>query len=95
MPDLIAVLDSQNGTSIGTQDYRYGLRVTVLGIACDPRWTTAKGLDIGGPEAFGCVTRRKVQTNIELIILHRMKTNYTPIAEYLAPRSVIDDFRQD
>ena len=95
MPDLIAVLDSQNGTSIGTQDYRYGLRVTVLGIACDPRWTTPKGLEIGGPEAFGCVTTRKVWLNIELIILHRMKMNYAPIAKYLTPQSVIEDFRRD
>ncbi|KAL5514548.1 hypothetical protein ACEPAG_1864 [Sanghuangporus baumii] len=53
VPDLIAVLDSQNGASIGTQDYRYGLRVTVLGLSCDPRWTTPKGLEIGGPKAFG------------------------------------------
>ncbi|KAL5520937.1 hypothetical protein ACEPAF_2940 [Sanghuangporus sanghuang] len=53
VPDLIAVLDSQNGASIGTQDYRYGLRVTVLGLSCDPRWTTPKGLEIGGPGAFG------------------------------------------
>ncbi|KAL5478599.1 hypothetical protein ACEPAI_2783 [Sanghuangporus weigelae] len=53
VPDLIAVLDSQNGASIGTQDYRYGLRVTVLGLSCDPRWITPKGLEIGGPRAFG------------------------------------------
>ena len=55
MPDLIAVLDSQNGSSIGTQVYRYGLRVTVIGLSCDTRWTTPKGLEIGGPKAFGYV----------------------------------------
>ncbi|THH04846.1 hypothetical protein EW145_g5222 [Phellinidium pouzarii] len=53
VPDLIAVLDAQNGSSIGTQDYRYGLRVVVLGLACDPRWMTPEGLVIGGPKAFG------------------------------------------
>ena len=56
VPDLIAVLDSQSGSSIGTQDYRYGLRVTVIGLACDPCWTTERGLEVGGPVAFGCVS---------------------------------------
>lgn len=63
VPDLIAVLDSQNGASIGTQDYRYGLRVTVIGLACDPRWASAEGLEIGGPEAFGYVVTKLYMSN--------------------------------
>ncbi|KZT38595.1 putative Hydantoinase/oxoprolinase [Sistotremastrum suecicum HHB10207 ss-3] len=53
VPDLIAVLDSQSGSAIGTQDYRYGLRVTVIAMAGNPKWTTERGLEVGGPKAFG------------------------------------------
>ncbi|KZS88588.1 hydantoinase/oxoprolinase [Sistotremastrum niveocremeum HHB9708] len=53
VPDLIAVLDSQSGSAIGTQDYRYGLRVTVIAMAGNPKWTTERGLEVGGPRAFG------------------------------------------
>lgn len=98
VPDLIAVLDSQNGASIGTQDYRYGLRVTVIGLACDPRWASAEGLEIGGPEAFGyvvtklymCTSNKLNSDNFNLL---RMGLNYVPIAEYIAPKSVIDEYR--
>ena len=56
MPDLITVLDSQNGAALGTPDYRYGLRVTVIALAGHPRWTaTPEGLQCGGPGAFGYV----------------------------------------
>jgi DUF917 family protein len=54
VPDLISVLDTQSGRALGVPEFRYGLMVTVLGITCSPRWTqTKKGLDIGGPGAFG------------------------------------------
>ena len=54
VPDLIAVLDSQSGRAVGVPEYRYGLRVTVIGMTGSPRWTdTEKGLAIGGPRAFG------------------------------------------
>ena len=54
MPDLITVLDSQNGAALGTPDYRYGLRVTVIALAGHPSWTTTpEGLRCGGPAAFG------------------------------------------
>jgi len=52
-PDLIAVLDSQSGSSLGTHEYRYGLRVTVIALSGSPLWTTEKGLAKGGPAAFG------------------------------------------
>ncbi|KLO06736.1 DUF917-domain-containing protein [Schizopora paradoxa] len=57
VPDLITVIDAQNGSAIGTQDYRYGLRVIVIGLACDPRWASPAGLKLGGPVAFGLDTK--------------------------------------
>ncbi|KNG44127.1 duf917-domain-containing protein [Stemphylium lycopersici] len=53
VPDLIAVIDAQNGEAIGTPEYRYGLLVSVIGITASERWTSAKGIEIGGPKAFG------------------------------------------
>lgn len=54
VPDLIAILDTQSGRAIGVPEYRYGLRVTVIGMTGSPRWTdTERGLAIGGPRAFG------------------------------------------
>ncbi|KAI0711177.1 hydantoinase/oxoprolinase [Cerioporus squamosus] len=53
VPDLITVLDSQNGAALGTPDYRYGLRVTVIAMAGHPSWITPEGLKNGGPTAFG------------------------------------------
>lgn len=31
VPDLIAVLDNQSGAALGTPDFKYGLRVLVIG----------------------------------------------------------------
>ncbi|KAI1415888.1 DUF917-domain-containing protein [Hypoxylon sp. FL1857] len=53
VPDLITVIDAQNGEAIGTPEYRYGLLVIVLGITASERWTSERGLEIGGPKAFG------------------------------------------
>ncbi|KAH8591452.1 hypothetical protein B0O99DRAFT_719044 [Bisporella sp. PMI_857] len=54
VPDLICVIDSQNGEAIGTPEYRYGLLVFVLGIVASERWTsTPRGIEIGGPQGFG------------------------------------------
>ncbi|KZT25156.1 Hydantoinase/oxoprolinase [Neolentinus lepideus HHB14362 ss-1] len=53
VPDLITVLDSQSGSALGTHEYRYGLRVTVIGLAGHPLWSTKEGLKTGGPAAFG------------------------------------------
>ncbi|KAL0257168.1 hypothetical protein SLS55_007978 [Diplodia seriata] len=54
VPDLIAVLDTGAGRALGVPEFRYGLRVTVLGITASPQWTsTETGLKIGGPKAFG------------------------------------------
>lgn len=76
VPDLISVIDAQNGEAIGTAEYRYGLLVIVLGIAASDRWTsTERGIKIGGPESFG--------------INH---LQYKPLGKFVKPRSVIDEF---
>jgi len=53
VPDLISVLDSQSGSNLGSQDYSYGLRVTVIAMAGSPLWHSEAGLRTGGPAAFG------------------------------------------
>lgn len=69
VPDLISVLDAQNGRALGTPDYKYGLRVVstgisrvfshadqqiVLGVTASPQWTeTERGLELGDLRAFG------------------------------------------
>ncbi|KAI0200192.1 hydantoinase [Astrocystis sublimbata] len=53
VPDLITVIDAQNGEAIGTPEYRYGLLVIVLGIAVSDRWQSERGIEIGGPKSFG------------------------------------------
>jgi DUF917 family protein len=55
-PDLITVLDAETGEPITTETLRYGFRVVVLGIPCDPRWRTPEGLALVGPGYFGYET---------------------------------------
>ncbi|MEV4162057.1 DUF917 domain-containing protein [Nonomuraea dietziae] len=52
-PDLICVLDTDTGEPVTTEAMRYGLRVTVIGVPCDPRWTSPAGLELAGPRYFG------------------------------------------
>ncbi|RBR06380.1 hypothetical protein FVER53590_08186 [Fusarium verticillioides] len=76
VPDLVCVIDAQNGEAVGTPEYRYGLLVVVLGIAASDRWTgTERGIKIGGPETFG---------------LGHLK--FEPLGKYFKPKSVIDEF---
>ncbi|KAH8913122.1 hydantoinase [Coniochaeta sp. PMI_546] len=78
VPDLISVIDAQSGEAIGTQDYRYGLLVIVIGIAASDRWTgTQRGIDIGGPKGFG---------------FNHLK--FSPLGSYVKPVSVIDEYDQ-
>jgi hypothetical protein len=53
VPDLICVLDTDTGEPVTTEALRYGLRVSVLGVPCDPRWRTPEGLALVGPGYFG------------------------------------------
>ncbi|KAL4934878.1 hypothetical protein BDV06DRAFT_208116 [Aspergillus oleicola] len=76
VPDLIAVLDAETGTGLGTPEYKYGLRVMIIAIAASPRWTdTARGMAVGGPGSMGFED-----------------VKYVPIGKYSNPRSVIDAF---
>lgn len=52
-PDLICVLDTDSGEPVTTEAMRYGLRVTVIGVPCDPRWRSPGGLELAGPRYFG------------------------------------------
>ncbi|KAF5007701.1 hypothetical protein FDECE_5949 [Fusarium decemcellulare] len=76
VPDLVCVIDAQNGEALGTQEYRYGLPVVVLGITASEKWTsTPRGIEIGGPKGFGF-------NDLE----------YKPLGVFSKPRSVIDEF---
>ncbi|MFM9107920.1 MAG: DUF917 domain-containing protein [Chloroflexota bacterium] len=53
VPDLIAILDTERGDPITTENLRYGFRVTVIAIPSHPLWRTPEGLALGGPRHFG------------------------------------------
>lgn len=53
VPDLICMLETETGEPITTEQLRYGLRVTVLGIPCSDMLRTPQALDVVGPAAFG------------------------------------------
>ena len=53
VPDLITLLDIENGEPITTESLRYGFRVSVLGIPCNEKWRTPDGLALVGPRYFG------------------------------------------
>jgi DUF917 family protein len=55
-PDLITILDAETGEPITTESLRYGFRVAVLAMPCDPRWRTDAGLALVGPDYFGYET---------------------------------------
>jgi DUF917 family protein len=52
-PDLITLLDDETGEPITTESLRYGFRVSVLAMPCDPRWRSPEGLAVVGPGYFG------------------------------------------
>lgn len=42
-----------NGAPLGISDYKYGLRVSVIALEPPQLWTSERGLEVGGPRAFG------------------------------------------
>jgi len=52
VPDLITVLDIENGTPITTEQLKYGQRVVIIGMPCAPVWRTPEGLAQVGPRYF-------------------------------------------
>ena len=53
VPDLICTIETDSGEPITTEQLRYGLRVTVLGIPCSDKLRTEVALKVVGPAAFG------------------------------------------
>jgi DUF917 family protein len=53
VPDLICVLDSEQGEPITTETLRYGQRVVVVGISTPDLMRTSAALSVFGPAAFG------------------------------------------
>jgi DUF917 family protein len=53
VPDLICVLDSEQGEPITTETLRYGQRVVVVGISTPDLMRTPAALSVFGPSAFG------------------------------------------
>ncbi|MFI9552828.1 DUF917 domain-containing protein [Nonomuraea endophytica] len=53
VPDVIALIDTRTGEVVQVEQVRYGLRVSVVRLLCDPIWYTPEGLRLAGPEAFG------------------------------------------
>nr|KAK5438916.1 hypothetical protein LTR18_008351 [Exophiala xenobiotica] len=52
VPDLISLVGS-DGYALGTQDLRYGVRVSVVAFVAHPHWYTEVGVRTGGPKEFG------------------------------------------
>jgi DUF917 family protein len=52
-PDLISLVDVDSFEAVNTENYRYGMRVLVVGLECYPAWRSPGGLAIVGPRAFG------------------------------------------
>lgn len=62
VPDLICFVEPITGKPITTEELRYGLRALVIGIPCDHRWRTERGLQLVGPSYFGYdITFRPVE----------------------------------
>ena len=53
VPDLICIVDSDTGRSVGSEEIRYGLRVAVLTAPAHPHLKTEAALRSVGPAAFG------------------------------------------
>jgi len=52
-PDLIMALELDTGEPIPAEEIRYGYRVAVIGMPCNPIWRTENGLKLSGPRRFG------------------------------------------
>ncbi|RSL69855.1 hypothetical protein CEP53_002072 [Fusarium sp. AF-6] len=74
VPDLICLLDAEDGRALGTQDYRYGLRVHVVALVGNLQWTEGEGLRNGGPSAFGL--------NIDYVPIAKVKAASSVIEDY-------------
>lgn len=92
-PDLITVLDKANGAPLGISDYKYGLRVSVIALRSPPVWTTERGLEMGGPRAFGYVSWPSLLL-VDADICDRLDVDYKSVGVggYTPPKSVWEMF---
>jgi hypothetical protein len=73
--DNVCIFDTQNGETLGSREYRYGLSVVVLGITAYEKWTStapARYIKFGGPKGFSF-----------------NDSDYRPLENFSKPRSVI------
>ncbi|KAF8519819.1 hypothetical protein JB92DRAFT_3112076 [Gautieria morchelliformis] len=94
VPDLITVLDAQSGSSLGTHEYRYGLRVFVLALAgrlCGRRIKDSKMAD-RKPLGEGSPTLDLHPRRLRSFI--RLDVPYHPVGTYVEPTSVIEEYTQ-
>jgi DUF917 family protein len=52
VPDLICSVDLESSIPITTEALKYGRRGAVLGLPCDAKWRTPKGIETVGPRYF-------------------------------------------
>lgn len=52
-PDLICAVDADGGLPVTTEQLRYGLAVTMIGLPCDAQWRSPAGIELVGPGYFG------------------------------------------
>ena len=53
VPEIICVMDTDNGDAIGTETLRYGQRVTIVALPAPAILSSPAGLELVGPRAFG------------------------------------------
>ncbi|MBO8167865.1 MAG: DUF917 domain-containing protein [Thermoanaerobacteraceae bacterium] len=53
VPDLICIVNLETAMPVTTERLKYGSRVAVLGIPCDEKWRTPRGIETVGPRYFG------------------------------------------
>ena len=58
-PDIIAIIDSQSGLTITSENLKFGIHVAVIAIPSPAIWTTPQGLKLVGPQHFGYNTNYK------------------------------------
>ena len=52
MPDIITAVDVHTARPIVTELLRYGQRVSIVALPCDPVWRSEEALAVVGPRAF-------------------------------------------
>lgn len=52
-PDIIAIMETDSLTPLGSDQIRHGLSVEIVAMACPEIWKTPEGLFLTGPSAFG------------------------------------------